>query len=434
MKINRILFFALAVLLTSCHSREIGFIYSPAEPRAGQTVTFTNTSETGDTWSWNFGDGTSSVSKSPSKVYKAAGDYVVTLKVDDRKSMVYTTTIHVLDTLPSITVSDTLPKVYKSVKLGISCYNPNKLALTYQWLFSPNAVVDTGYSATDSCVSVYFRKQADAESISVVVTMGSKIDTVSRVLKVSDVLVPSIIISSTDQSLKQYRLFEQGLEHKTDIDNSQKVNHLLAYNNLIYIFADNGILTTDNLGRSEYIIESSKPIIAGTILRDSIFWKSTKDKLHALPLGVKAESSAENEVRDWRALDSQIINSVFMTADGNNLCFAGNGCVVGSDGYYSEYSDMRALAVDRINGKFYFVDSGLLIVANIGGDLDDISVLAECDGHNLAISHELDCLFYSDKGKLYSLPLIHTVRNIIAGQPKELCADVVNFCLDKNLR
>lgn len=56
------------------------FTFTPAAPRPGQTVTFTDRSTGGaSSWSWNFGDGTSSTQQNPTKVYANEGNFNVTL-------------------------------------------------------------------------------------------------------------------------------------------------------------------------------------------------------------------------------------------------------------------------------------------------------------------------------------------------------------------
>ena len=56
------------------------FNYSPGSPVIGQSVQFTDTSGGGPTsWSWNFGDGTSSTSQNPSHTFSQAGTFPVYL-------------------------------------------------------------------------------------------------------------------------------------------------------------------------------------------------------------------------------------------------------------------------------------------------------------------------------------------------------------------
>ncbi|HVT43477.1 MAG TPA: PKD domain-containing protein [Thermoanaerobaculia bacterium] len=60
------------------------FSFSPASPTTDQSVSFTDQSAGGpSSWSWSFGDGTTSTLKNPSKRYSAAGTYSVRLTVSD---------------------------------------------------------------------------------------------------------------------------------------------------------------------------------------------------------------------------------------------------------------------------------------------------------------------------------------------------------------
>lgn len=435
MKIFKSSILLLCVLLTACHSREVGFTYSPASPRAGQTVKFTNTSEVGESWSWNFGDGSSSASKSPSKVFKTAGEYVVSLKVDDKKSLTYSTTIVVLDTMPVINISDTMPDIYSKVRLSVSIYNPNGLSLAYQWQLGDNAVFCDS-EKTDSAVTVYFREPNESEEITLAVTMGGKSDTVSRNIKVADVLAPSVVVNQTDNSLKRYRLFDSELGKAIPITQDLAANHIEAVDDRIYAFADGGVFVIDANGNKEQIVESGKPVIAGTILHDSVFWKSADEAPHGAPLGVKTVSSDDNILDDWRSADAMVLSAVFMTTDGDNLCFCGKGCVIGDNGMFPEYPHLKSMAIDRVNGKIYMTDgdNGQLLVANLNGDIDDVAAIGGSDCNMLAIHYESDRLFYVNHGELMSLPLIHTARNININDPTTLSSGVSTFCIDKSKR
>jgi PKD repeat protein len=58
------------------------FTFSPANPLAGDAITFSDRSTGGATgWQWSFGDGTTSTQQNPVKQYSAAGAYTITLTV-----------------------------------------------------------------------------------------------------------------------------------------------------------------------------------------------------------------------------------------------------------------------------------------------------------------------------------------------------------------
>ncbi len=57
------------------------FVMAPMNPAANSPVQFTDTSAGATSWSWNFGDGTTSTVQSPAHTYAAGGTYMVTLTV-----------------------------------------------------------------------------------------------------------------------------------------------------------------------------------------------------------------------------------------------------------------------------------------------------------------------------------------------------------------
>jgi PKD repeat protein len=58
---------------------QAGFTWLPLEPCTNDSVRFTNTSLNAGTYTWNFGDGSTSTAKNPVKVYSTAGNYPVLL-------------------------------------------------------------------------------------------------------------------------------------------------------------------------------------------------------------------------------------------------------------------------------------------------------------------------------------------------------------------
>lgn len=85
-------FLLLFVGITSCESNDdevakkslkAGYTYvREASPGA---ITFINTSEMADSYAWDFGDGTTSTSMNPTKVFQETGEYEVTLTVKNNK-------------------------------------------------------------------------------------------------------------------------------------------------------------------------------------------------------------------------------------------------------------------------------------------------------------------------------------------------------------
>ena len=83
---NKIITICLALtLIVGCKKIDVDFTYSPAEPKAGETISFSNNATAGESWAWTFGDNSTSLSKNPSTVYKKPGEYMVTLMVDSAK-------------------------------------------------------------------------------------------------------------------------------------------------------------------------------------------------------------------------------------------------------------------------------------------------------------------------------------------------------------
>jgi PKD repeat protein len=66
---------------TAVNAPQAGFTFSPAVPRAGAPVAFTNTSLGSEplTYLWEFGDGATSTLKNPTHTFTAAGNYTVRL-------------------------------------------------------------------------------------------------------------------------------------------------------------------------------------------------------------------------------------------------------------------------------------------------------------------------------------------------------------------
>jgi PKD repeat protein len=88
------------------------FSFNPSSPAVGQSVTFTPTVSGGTapySYSWDFGDGSSSTSASPSHVYSTAGTFTVKLNVTDANNIVatasHTVTVSLVTTVGDFSTS-----------------------------------------------------------------------------------------------------------------------------------------------------------------------------------------------------------------------------------------------------------------------------------------------------------------------------------------
>jgi peptidyl-prolyl cis-trans isomerase B (cyclophilin B) len=81
--ITNMIFFSIFVFLAaSCGKPLALFTYNMEKDVAPAKVSFTNQSKDADAYEWHFGDGTASSEASPVHVYKASGNYTVTLKAN----------------------------------------------------------------------------------------------------------------------------------------------------------------------------------------------------------------------------------------------------------------------------------------------------------------------------------------------------------------
>lgn len=87
-------FLLLAILIISCTISNAKELVTNADPiaeftfalkgRAPVSVQFVNKSKNAKTYSWDFGDGTTSTEENPSHIYTEGGPYIVTLRVSSK--------------------------------------------------------------------------------------------------------------------------------------------------------------------------------------------------------------------------------------------------------------------------------------------------------------------------------------------------------------
>lgn len=192
--------------LIACKKNSVSFTYSPTSPKAGETVTFYNHSESGEDWSWSFGDGATSASKAPQHTYKQPGTYHVTLTVDNNKSWRASEDITVYDTVPSFSSTDTAFVIYKDYTFTASVYNPYNYKITYEWILEDSIVsVDKG---TLKC---YFTHPGDSAHVSLRLTLNGESMDINRAFYIADKQTNSVLFRTSGGDYRQ-RIFGERAE------------------------------------------------------------------------------------------------------------------------------------------------------------------------------------------------------------------------------
>ena len=213
MKKISIISLALVLTLVGCKKINIDFTYSPANPKAGQVVSFTNNSSAGENWLWTFGDNATSMSKSPNKIYKKPGDYVVTLMVDSAKHQTRSKVITVHDTMPTFVASTDSILHYQDVTFKANIYNPFNYALTYQWILPDNCIIQAG-TLTSSAITVYFTSVGKVD-IQLHITQKETKHEILHSFIVHQSKAPAIVMRKTDKTVYRQRMISERLEQVT---------------------------------------------------------------------------------------------------------------------------------------------------------------------------------------------------------------------------
>jgi len=174
------------VTVASASTLVASFAYSPASPTVGQAVAFTDGSIGGPTsWSWVFGDGSTSTAQNPSHTYTTAGSKTVTLTASNisGKNSISKTVAVVAALAASYTYSPASPVVDQAVKFtDASTGSPTSWA----WDFN---------DGTTSTLQNPSRAFVAAGSYSVTL-IASNASTSSNVVRVVTVVPKTVLLAS----------------------------------------------------------------------------------------------------------------------------------------------------------------------------------------------------------------------------------------------
>ena len=220
-------------MIVGCKKVDVNFDYSPAEPKAGESITFTNRSSAGESWTWTFGDNATSLLKNPKKIYKKPGEYVVTLMVDSAKYLTHSKVIVVYDTVPTFVSSSDSILHYQDVTFTANVYNPFNYELTYDWVLPEDCKIVAG-SRTSKTVTAYFTTVGKK---SVELNLTQK-DTQYNIPKEFDVHLskaPAIVMRKTDKTVVRQRMINDRLE-QVNMATAEDVHLIEQTNDTIVTF------------------------------------------------------------------------------------------------------------------------------------------------------------------------------------------------------
>ena len=208
----------ICCVLMACRKNEVDFSFTPTAPRAGQSVQFSNLSESGEDWLWTFGDGATSTMKHPNHVYKNAGTYRISLKVDNRSSWTATKEITVYDTVPTFTCSDSTFVIFKDYTFTAQVYNPYDYKVSYLW-YEPIPETDylapyfevTDSATTNSTLHLYFTRPMEEAKIGLRIILNGDTTVIEKSFFVADRATNSVLFRTNEGDFRQ-RIFGERAE------------------------------------------------------------------------------------------------------------------------------------------------------------------------------------------------------------------------------
>lgn len=443
MNLKRLILLLVSVLLLfSCKKHTVDFSYTPAEPTAGQTVTFNNLSSEGEKWAWTFGDGATSTSRTPTHVYRRPGQYVITLMMDSSKHRMATREITIYDTVPAFHLKQDSIVAHTLVSFEAELYNPFNRTVKYEWILPQSAVLvsqkDAETALTESSVSVYFENGDATETVELKITIGDKLTEIKNSYYIHPATATSLLFIKAGQLYRQ-RLFDYGTEEpltinlSTDLD---KVETIIAAENNLYLFpaseTDDAALTVLDMqtGTVSAIVTNSstypkKGFYRAMLQSDNILWTTQDNSLF----------SVANSARDLTLSDELVFarkedlvgqntnaaggigicsNIYFLASDKGVYRFAQEDIASSSEPsivpILTDYS-ITQMQIDPLARKIYFVSASKVYISNVyEGAYAYCRPIDDCTG-TMWLDQQGGFLYYSHTDGIKRLPLIQTPNN-----------------------
>lgn len=441
--LNNWLWLVMVLLCVACKNTKTQFSYYPTEPRAGESVRFSNSSDDAEEWYWTFGDGSSSASKSPSKVYRKPGTYTVILKADDKNSRTCTKTITVHDTIPAIAISDTVYGYYQPLTFSADVYNPYGYTLSYRWSFPEGTIFldESGRIVSEpDLTAAKHRVCLSGKNVNMAIhlslTQGPLSFELDTSIFVRDVKAPSILMvnaEGTEHKLIRQRLYTYAVEDASELalPGISQPTDIAAADEQLFVFdagTQHAIYVyslTD--GSRETILTSTTGfnhgIVQGAGSAQRLLWTdATTHDAYSIPTSVRNATLSDEYclqklatigLTGSKSEGVQIYNGNYAwVIENEGICVYTTAWTLLSN-VLSEYH-IDGFAIDPLAKKIYFLspDAGSksLYVANIDGTyVEKLS-----DGiinHGLYVDNQNNRIFFTHESGVRTMQLIQTRNN-----------------------
>lgn len=435
-------------MLCSCDNDDINFSYSPAAPRCGQTITFSNTSTKGDNdsdWEWTFGDGATSTIKSTTKVYKQAGIYTVTLTLDGKKYQRATKEITVYDSIPTFTVSTDSLCTFNKITFTALTYNPYGQTLSYQWIMPEDAVITDSTSTT---ITAYFTLSQENKEVTLITTLGSEITTTTKSYTIYPTAASSLYIYHPESGLLQQKLYELTTEepNAVELNKSLKINkvkQMIADGDYLYLFnmsdgTDGAIYAVNLIDHSvQTVIVTANvrqdSLYASGLIHNGFIYFTSKDNKAIYRVSTTTRNATFTDGAAQLYADATSL--VGFEPGGNGLAIYGNIFYLAANNgiYRFQHNDINSgsiptlellstptpqnIKIDPLAGKVYTIENTTLMVRNIDGTYA-VEIDTNLDNSSmLTLNNSLNCIVYSYANTIFTLPLLQTKNNTTSQTP-----------------
>lgn len=446
---QKIVFSMLFMLcFLSCTNKGIDFSYSPAAPKAGESVVFTNLTDKGDKWTWTFGDGTFSTLRNASKTYKKAGTYTVTLMVDSVKWKRVSKEVVIYDTIPSFELSSDSVLYMEEVTLSPLVYNPYNKQVSYEWELPDCAVFVYGDKKTAAPV-VYFNRHDTTVSITMHLVFDGKPYDVKKEFTIHDRPAHGLYIATSEDSrlkdIYRYPLFDIGQADAEQVVHWSDINTPADGKVSMFDFADSTLLIfLEGNGQSLYsldydtaphnyhlvpVVSGSNKLSRGQVWDRQLYWTSGKNRIFVVDPTIKGQSE-QNISNSLVTLNSPHLFAGNFFRYNQRLIYSSTDsvayCLIPSNASESQtpvliYRHEQAIdqiAVDPTAQKIYIVSNGELTITNIDGS-NPVTWEGE-QVNTISLALGIGTLYFANDQGCYSVPLVHNQQNTITTEPQML--------------